>query len=171
MLWEKPNNLYSQPNISGFLKKKKISLCTQCHKIKGKERKWDKFLLIRDKPESGWMSNVIQTSSCSLLNESFCYFIDPVFGFVKREKEVFSEDSILNGSLISPGGWQICFLQHPQGPWLRSIPFPSLWGWVFFAGPSHPQVLPRHLLQSSSLPPCDLPCLSDTFHSYVLTIT
>lgn len=61
-------------------------------------------MLIRDKPESGWMSNVIQTSSCSLLNESFCYFIDPVFGFVKREEEVFSEDSILNGSLISPGG-------------------------------------------------------------------
>ena len=130
MLWEKPKNLYGQPNISGFLKKKKkISLCIQCHKIKGKKGKWDKFLLVRDKPESGWMSNVIQTSSCSLLNESFCYFIDPAFGFVKREKEVFSEDSILNGSLISPGGRQICFPKHPQGPWLRTTLFPSLWGW------------------------------------------
>ena len=61
------------------------------------------ILACQGQPESNRMSNVIQTSSCSLLNESFCYFIEPVFGFVKREKEVISEDSIL-GSLISAGG-------------------------------------------------------------------
>lgn len=59
---------------------------SNAYKIRGKEGKRDRFLFVRDKSESGWMSGIVQTSTFSLLNKLFCYFIDPAFGCVKREK-------------------------------------------------------------------------------------
>lgn len=41
------------------------------HNLKRKERKWNKFLFVRDKPGSGWMSDV-RTFACFLFLFFFC---------------------------------------------------------------------------------------------------
>ena len=67
------------------------------HNLKRKERKWNKFLFVRDKPGSGWMSDV-RTFVCFLFFFSFFFLSNPGNPF---EDGASKEETKVKGGL----GW------------------------------------------------------------------
>lgn len=60
----------------------------------------------------------------SLFNKCFCYFVDPVFGFIKRDKCFLKTQYYVILYFFFSWGWQISLLSCPQWLWLKSISFP-----------------------------------------------
>lgn len=118
---------------------------SNAYKTRGKEGKRDRFLFVRDKSESGWMSDIVQTSTFSLLNKLFYYFIDPAFGCVKREKCFLKTRCSM---ILSCFSWRLKNMLHltssgalPEEHSLSQPPRMAPLSWPFPSAPALPKLL------------------------------